>query len=245
MSANTDYTALRHSGFTPDRGTLDYPVLRVIREELDLLAAREYGVILDYGAGNSPYRPLFRCNRYIAADIQQNAASSIDIVLDERGISLPDASVDLALCIFVLEHVPDYRATLSDLVRVLKPGGVLFIAVPYLSREHETPNDFLRFTSFMAAHMVTGCEALRIRKAGNAWHAAISLLGEMHIKNGERPAGGLVFRIAHRLLRALAPLLNVTLFASPPQPDDGVFTSLTITAVKNGAGASATAGDTP
>lgn len=246
LSSSTDYASLRHSNLALDRGTLDYPVLRVIREELDALAARNYDVILDYGAGNSPYRPLFQCNRYITADIQQNAAASIDIVLAKCGISLPDASVDLALCIFVLEHVPDYRAVITDLVRVLKPSGVLFIAVPHLSREHETPNDFLRFTSFMAERMVPGCIPIRIRKAGNAWHAALSLLCEMHIKTGERPSGGLVSRIMLRLVRAAAPLLNVTLFSSPPQPDDGVFTSLVMTAVKpgpGGAGVSAASGN--
>lgn len=213
---------------------LDYPVLRVIREELDTLAAKDYSVILDYGAGNSPYRPLFRCNRYIAADVRQNATASIDLILDGGALSLPDASVDLVLCIFVLEHVPDYRAVITDLVRVLKPSGILFVAVPYLSREHETPNDFLRFTSFMAERMVPGCIPIRIRKAGNAWHAAISLLCEMHIKNGERPSCGLASRIMLRLVRAAAFLLNLTLFARHPQSDDGVFTSLVMTAVKSG-----------
>jgi SAM-dependent methyltransferase len=38
---------------------------------------------------------------------------------------LPDASVDLALCALALEHVDDRVAALSELRRVLRPGGAL------------------------------------------------------------------------------------------------------------------------
>jgi SAM-dependent methyltransferase len=232
VPTSTDYSTLRRSSSALDKRDLDYPVLRCIRDELDALSVREYGVVLDYGAGNSPYRSLFRCDRYITADISQNSTASIDIILNKGELSIPDSSVDLALCIFVLEHVPDYQATIRELIRVLKPSGTFFVAVPYISREHETPHDYLRFTSHMAMQMFPGCTPIKIRKAGNAWHAAVMLLYEMHIKNGERPTGGLLYRIAHRIARAAAPLLNITLFARPPRDDDGVFTALVITAIK-------------
>jgi SAM-dependent methyltransferase len=43
---------------------------------------------------------------------------------------LPDASVDVVMCISVLEHLRDPRATIAQLHRVLAPGGVCLINVP-------------------------------------------------------------------------------------------------------------------
>jgi ubiquinone/menaquinone biosynthesis C-methylase UbiE len=51
---------------------------------------------------------------------------------------LPDGSVDVALCALAIEHVDDRVAALSELRRVLKPGGALV-----LSRMHPT-GDWLR-----------------------------------------------------------------------------------------------------
>lgn len=48
------------------------------------------------------------------------------------GFTLPfaDASFDRIICAEVLEHVPDYHAFLSEMRRVLKPGGLLAVSVP-------------------------------------------------------------------------------------------------------------------
>ncbi len=234
MTTQTNYSELRRFSDALGSRDLDYPVIRVIVDELQALAGRKHATILDYGAGNTPYRHLFGNGRYLTADVQQNATNSIDIILSDSKIGLSDASIDLVLCIFVLEHVPDYKATITELIRVLKPSGTLFVAVPYISREHETPHDYLRYTSFMAQRMFAGCPSVTIRKAGNAWHAIFTLLYEMHIKNGEQATAGIFSRVIHRLARAAAPVLNHTLFAKLPQPDDGIFTALIITAIKEG-----------
>ena len=45
-------------------------------------------------------------------------------------LPFPDASFDQVICTETLEHVPDDRAVLCELMRVLKPGGVLAVSVP-------------------------------------------------------------------------------------------------------------------
>ncbi len=44
--------------------------------------------------------------------------------------AIPDASLDIALCVSVLEHLTEPERMLSELRRVLAPGGTLFVNVP-------------------------------------------------------------------------------------------------------------------
>jgi SAM-dependent methyltransferase len=54
-----------------------------------------------------------------------------DVVDDcERLARFPDGSLDFVIANHTLEHVEDTVAGLESLVRVLRPGGVLFLALP-------------------------------------------------------------------------------------------------------------------
>jgi SAM-dependent methyltransferase len=44
--------------------------------------------------------------------------------------AVPDGSLDIALCISVLEHLSDPDRMLRELMRVLKPGGTALVNVP-------------------------------------------------------------------------------------------------------------------
>ncbi|MGE3107262.1 MAG: methyltransferase domain-containing protein [Phycisphaerales bacterium] len=46
-------------------------------------------------------------------------------------IPFPDNSMDAVLCLEVLEHIEDDARGVRDIARVLRPGGVLIVAVPY------------------------------------------------------------------------------------------------------------------
>jgi len=47
-----------------------------------------------------------------------------------QGIPFASGSFDFVFCLELLEHVPDPFGTLSEIHRVLKPGGVLMLSVP-------------------------------------------------------------------------------------------------------------------
>lgn len=56
--------------------------------------------------------------------------------LDLRSDSVPEAGTfDAVVCTEVLEHVPDYRHAMGELVAALKPGGRTCIAVPTAATE--------------------------------------------------------------------------------------------------------------
>jgi Methylase involved in ubiquinone/menaquinone biosynthesis len=54
-----------------------------------------------------------------------------DLRLDITDMDLPDGSFDLILCSHVLEHVPDDRAAMAELRRVLADGGLALVLTPY------------------------------------------------------------------------------------------------------------------
>jgi SAM-dependent methyltransferase len=63
----------------------------------------------------------------VTADLHAPA----DLQLDISDMDLPDGSFDLILCSHVLEHVPDDRAAMRELRRVLTDDGRALVLVPY------------------------------------------------------------------------------------------------------------------
>jgi SAM-dependent methyltransferase len=50
------------------------------------------------------------------------------------------------VCTGTLEHVRDPRQAVSELRRILKPGGLAHIDVPFMQGFHADPDDYWRFT---------------------------------------------------------------------------------------------------
>ena len=53
---------------------------------------------------------------------------------DAAALEYPDESLDFIYCYHVLEHIPEYGKALSEMWRVLKKGGKLYLGVPNKSR---------------------------------------------------------------------------------------------------------------
>lgn len=64
---------------------------------------------------------------YTSADLFGPA----DLKLDLTKLDLPDNSWDVILCSHVLEHIIEDRKAMSEIYRVLKPGGWALLQVPY------------------------------------------------------------------------------------------------------------------
>jgi SAM-dependent methyltransferase len=65
----------------------------------------------------------------------------------DGSFELPDASIDLATVYGVLHHIPHVSATMAELGRVLKPGGILLLREPIVSM-----GDFTRPRPGLTAH---------------------------------------------------------------------------------------------
>ncbi|MCC6441703.1 MAG: methyltransferase domain-containing protein [Rhodanobacteraceae bacterium] len=69
-----------------------------------------------------------------------------DIFADASLLPLPDASIDTVLLLEVLEHLRHPAQALSEIARVLRPGGQLLLTMPFLYPIHDAPHDYQRYT---------------------------------------------------------------------------------------------------
>ena len=129
-----------------------------------------HGKCIDIGCGDMPFRPLLagQVTQYDSFDIERRA-SGVTYVGDIQDMNMiDDESYDSALCLEVLEHVPNPFTALSEIHRILKPGGKLVCSVPHLSRLHEEPHDYYRFTRYGLRYLFehSGFDVIRIEPRG-------------------------------------------------------------------------------
>ncbi|MCY3981056.1 MAG: methyltransferase domain-containing protein [Alphaproteobacteria bacterium] len=111
------------------------------------------GTVLDFGGGAQVnYAGLIPCWTAAGQTVEYWSAN-IDPVVQPTfqlriGQLLPinDASFDAVLSLSTLEHVYELDDTLAELGRVLKSGGRLVLAIPFMFRVHGHPDDYHRGT---------------------------------------------------------------------------------------------------
>ena len=69
-------------------------------------------------------------------DINNQDAPDVVHDLNHAPYPLPSDTFDLVVCLHVLEHVQNLVDATTELWRVLKPGGLLFVEVPYFTSVH-------------------------------------------------------------------------------------------------------------
>ena len=65
-------------------------------------------------------------------------------------------NADLVIVPNVVHHVADQGALFSEMARVTRPGGRVYVFEPTLRELHQIPDDFLRYTPFGMQFMMRG-----------------------------------------------------------------------------------------
>ena len=101
----------------------------------DLLAERDASKMsMLHFAPESWFRPIFarRFGTYQTADLgMRGVTHRVDICR----LPLPDGSYDIVYASHVLEHVLDDNLAISEIRRVLRPGGIAILPVPLFAEE--------------------------------------------------------------------------------------------------------------
>ena len=70
----------------------------------------------------------------------------VAVVGDVCRLPIKTGSLFAAMSHVVLEHVDDLQGALSEMERVIRPGGFIYITVPFLQPFHSCPGDRRRWT---------------------------------------------------------------------------------------------------
>lgn len=187
--------------------TLDsYTNLRALLSavERELVAFR--GIVLDVGCGEMPYKPLImkradRVTRYIGLDLPASGFAP-DVLWDGRTIPIGTGTVDTVLLTEVLEHCPEPPRVLAEVHRVLKPGGLLYLTVPFIWPFHDVPFDEYRYTPFALQRMMqsVGFAEPRIEATAGR-HATLAVMTGLWVRR--RPLGSLRRVATRKILSTL------------------------------------------
>ena len=98
--------------------------------------------ILELGSGTSPgqtrtHRELLAevDHTYVGVDVREG--NNIDVVMTKPySIPAPSNSKDVIIAGSVLEHVPFFWASMLEVARVLRAGGLWFVTVPSRGHKH-------------------------------------------------------------------------------------------------------------
>lgn len=163
-------------------------VLQTLKDALPYLRS---GRFLDVGCGMKPYETLFTdfATAYIGIDhpvTQKGSYGSLtraDIFSDSSRFPLDDSSFDTVVCTQVLEHVSDPFNKISEIARVLKPGGTVVISVPCAWPLHEVPHDYFRYTEFGLKNILeeAGLQIIYQEDHGNAVEALCQIATELFV----------------------------------------------------------------
>lgn len=147
--------------------------LATIWQALSKVLPELSGDLLDVGCGEMPFRFAVPDHvNYIGIDVPEAVSFGMHghaeiREFDGRSIPFPDASFDTVLCTEVLEHCDDPAALVGEMHRVLQPGGLLVMTVPFAARVHHAPYDFQRFTRYGLARLLFGFDDIVIVPRGN------------------------------------------------------------------------------
>jgi len=103
------------------------------------------GKVLDLGGGSkAKYIHLHPKDiQYASVNIDPDIEPTWQIQPGEK-FQIEDDVFDSCISMNTLEHVYDPKFLLSEIFRVLKPGGEVHISVPWIFRIHAHPDDFTR-----------------------------------------------------------------------------------------------------
>lgn len=130
------------------------------------------GLLVEIGGG--PTRD------YGATNLNIGIWPNVDVVGDAHSLPYRDATVDNLMSRAVLEHLHSPELAVSEMFRVLKPGGYIFLAVPFLQPYHGYPNHFqgLTHTGLKSIAEKAGFSTVSFGNAFGPSHALSNLIFE-------------------------------------------------------------------
>lgn len=143
------------------------------------------GDLLDLGCGQVPlyatYRPHVDSITCVDWVKSPHKIDYIDMSCDlSRPLPINSNQFDTIILSDVLEHIPEPKFLMSELFRILKPKGILFLNVPFYYCIHEAPHDYFRYTKHALEYFLeeNDFESLEITPIGGSVEVISDILSK-------------------------------------------------------------------
>lgn len=113
-------------------------------------ATRPRILVVGGGTIGSGAEALYEYEGIQLVSVDVYASANTDLVCDGHQLPFDAGSFDAVWIQAVLEHVLEPKLVVSEIVRVLKPGGLVYADTPFMQPVHERAYDFTRFS--MSGH---------------------------------------------------------------------------------------------
>ena len=131
--------------------------------------AEKGGILLDIGSGPERLGDEF-------INIDAFPFPEVDVVADAHALPFCDSSIDGVASESLLEHVAQPDRVAREMVRVLKPGGFLYVSAPFIHPYHASPDDFNRWTSSGLRFLFRDLEIVETGVRSGPWSALLMFL---------------------------------------------------------------------
>lgn len=202
-----------------------------------LVASVEPGdVLLDAGCGEGRLRQQLPSGvQYVGLDRYAGEQSNEytdwnmrpNVLGDVHRLPLASSTCKAVALMHVLEHAVEPAKVFSEIARVLKSGGYLFMDVPFLHEIHHAPHDYYRCTPYAlrALAKTAGLEVVEVRPSGGYFRALSHLLEEAPaVVNRSSVSGFLVGVTVAYPLKALGWLVRKLQYLLDLQDASQTFT---------------------
>jgi SAM-dependent methyltransferase len=172
---------MRRTRRRPRPTQFDYLHARRLLEDLeDALGKIGDGAcdVLDVYCGTRPYDDLLPPQAQITGlDIPGNPYAVADVVSEEF-LPFADGSFDLVMCIEAFQYVSDPHAGVTEIGRVLRPGGRAVVAVPFVWEYDRTQFEH-RFTGPELMSLFQGWDEVSVVENGGRAVSWSTLTGSL------------------------------------------------------------------
>lgn len=163
------------------RAKIDLRYLHDNRTREHIVAATAgAALILDVGAGMRDHAKHLKCK---AESLDINDFGSYPDILGDVCSPFPDwmqGRYDAVVALAILEHVYDPAAAIANFSAALKPGGRLFLYVPWIYRYHGPPDltfqDYQRLSRDGMAYLLRDFEAVTLYPLRGKYSAMANLM---------------------------------------------------------------------
>lgn len=156
------------------------PHRNLLEEKIKEFSPKIKGKILDIGSKNRRYDHLFS-GKITAIDIVENKERNV-IYGDVNNLQFKNNSFDAVFCFEVFEYLYSLEKAITEIYRVLKPHGILFLSMPFMYKIHE---DKIRLTkNLLRRKLQVKFKKIKTYEIGNFYTIILDILRDkiVHLK---------------------------------------------------------------